>query len=328
VNDIEGSGSGAGNISWQNPPHVPNQSRSPQSPYPAIAEKSGDTPGFFWSNANEISTDSVLYPPSTSMTESALPSRPLWLRILQFPLTRLIVLGGGIFYLMAWTEGRLQHFKGTPGIAIAIAIGMGLVALGLYYAWGKCIERRAVTELSLPGMPREWGMGALVGAGLYTGCAGILMMLGIYQVEGFNPLSFLIPAIALGVKSGIFEELVFRGVLFRSVEEMAGSWIALIVSSLVFGFLHLLNPGATIAGAAYISIEAGVLLAAAYLLTRRLWICIGFHMLWNYVQSAVYSGVVSGGVDEPGLIKAKIEGPHFLTGGTSGMELSVCALIL
>ncbi len=262
------------------------------------------------------------------MTEAANPSRPVWLRILQFPLTRLIVLGGVIFFLMAWTEGRIQQFKGNAVIGIAIAIAMGLVVLALYFAWGKYIERREVTELSLPGMPREWAIGALLGAGLYSGCAVILMMLGIYRVEGFNPLSFLIPAIALGVKSGIFEELIFRGVLFRSVEELAGSWVALVVSSLVFGFLHLLNPGATIAGAAYISVEAGVLLAAAYLLTRRLWICIGFHMVWNYVQSAVYSGVVSGGVDEPGLIKAKIEGPHLLTGGTFGMELSVCALIL
>lgn len=262
------------------------------------------------------------------MTEAAIPSRPLWLRILQFPLTRLFVLGYIIFYLMGWTEGRIQQFKGSPGIGAAIAMGMGLVVLALYYAWGKYIERRAVAELSLPGIPREWAVGALLGAGLYSGCAVILMILGIYRVEGFNPLSFMIPAIAMAVKSGIFEELVFRGVLFRSVEEMAGSWVALVLSSLVFGFLHLLNPGATIAGAAFISVEAGVLLAAAYLLTRRLWICIGFHMVWNYVQSAVYSGVVSGGVDEPGLIKAKIEGPHLLTGGTFGMELSVCALIL
>jgi uncharacterized protein len=262
------------------------------------------------------------------MTESTIPSRPIWLRILQFPLTRLIVLGSGIFFLMGWTEGRILQFKGHPLIGIAIASGMALVVLAIYFAWGKFIERRAVTELSLPGMPREWAVGALLGAGLYTGCALFLIMLGIYRIEGLNPWSYLIPAIAMGVKSGVFEELVFRGVLFRSVEEMAGSWVALVISSLVFGFLHLMNPGATIAGAAYISVEAGVLLGAAYLLTRRLWICIGFHMVWNYVQSAVYSGVVSGGVDEPGLFKARIEGPPFLTGGTFGMEQSIFALIL
>ena len=101
------------------------------------------------------------------MTEPAIASRPLWLRILQFPLTRLIVLGYIIFYLMGWTEGRIQQFKGIPGIGPAIALGMGLVVLALYCAWGKYIERRAVTELSLPGMPRQWAVGALLGVGLY-----------------------------------------------------------------------------------------------------------------------------------------------------------------
>jgi membrane protease YdiL (CAAX protease family) len=150
----------------------------------------------------------------------------------------------------------------------------------------------------------------------------------MYRIEGLNPVSYMIPAAAMAVESSVFEEQLFRGVLYRSVEEMAGSWIAITVSSLVFGLLHLINPGATIAGAFYICIEAGLLLAAAYLVTRRLWMAIGFHMLWNYVQSAVFSGVVSGGVTLPGLFQDKIEGPSFITGGPFGMEQSVFALIV
>jgi uncharacterized protein len=260
--------------------------------------------------------------------ERALPAQPLWVRILRFSLTRLIVLGAGVFYLMGWTEGRIQAFKDDPLLGVAIAVVMAVVVMGVYVAWGRFIERREVTELSLPGAGREWAIGALIGAGLYTGCVLLLMALGMYRIEGLNPVSYMIPAAAMAVKSSVFEELAFRGVLFRSVEEMAGSWIAIIVSSLVFGLLHLLNPGATIAGAVYICIEAGLLLAAAYLVTRRLWIAIGFHMSWNYVQSAVFSGVVSGGVTLPGLFKQRIEGPSFITGGTFGMEQSVFALVL
>jgi hypothetical protein len=51
-------------------------------------------------------------------------------------------------------------------------------------------------------------------------------------------------------------------------------------------------------------------------------------MLWNYVQSAVFSGIVSGAVDDPGLIRDRLEGPDLLTGGSFGMEQSVVALIL
>jgi membrane protease YdiL (CAAX protease family) len=262
------------------------------------------------------------------MIEHAFPATPLWLRILQLPLSRLVFLGGIVFYMMAWSEGRIQAFKDSPLIGVAIAVAMALVVMAVYVAWGKWIERRDVTELSLPGAGREWAIGGLIGVVLYSGCVLLLMLFGMYRIEGLNPLSYMIPAAAMAVKSSVFEELLFRGVLFRSVEAMAGSWIAIIVSSLVFGLLHLLNPDATIAGAVYIAIEAGLLLAAAYLVTRRLWMAIGYHMLWNYVQSAVFSGIVSGGVSLPGLFQVKIEGPSFYTGGTFGMEQSVFALVL
>jgi membrane protease YdiL (CAAX protease family) len=262
------------------------------------------------------------------MISQTLPAKPLWLRILQFPLSRLIVLGGIIFSMMAWTESRIEAFKDSPLIGVAIAVAMALVAMAVYVAWGKLIERREVAELSLPGAGREWAIGGLIGVVLYAGCVLLLMAVGMYRIEGLNPLSYMIPAAAMAVKSSVFEELVFRGVLFRSVEDMAGSWVAIIVSSLVFGLLHLINPDATIAGAVYIAIEAGLLLAAAYLVTRRLWMAIGYHMLWNYVQSAVFSGIVSGGVSLPGLLQAKIEGPSFYTGGTFGMERSIFALVL
>jgi len=262
------------------------------------------------------------------VTDPTTARRPLWLSVLQFPLTRIIVLGAVIFYMMMINNTNLAMFKDDPKVAIINTVAMGVLAMAIYLAWGRFIERREVTELSVPGMGREWATGALIGAGLYVSCAGVLMILGMYRIEGLNPWTFLLPAIAMALSSGLFEELFFRGVVFRSVEELLGTWISLIVSSLLFGFLHLLNPGGTIEGAIYISIEAGLLLAAAYLVTRRLWMAIGFHMGWNYTQSAIFSGTVSGGVSDPGLIQSTIEGPDLLTGGSFGLESSILALIL
>ena len=255
-------------------------------------------------------------------------SPPLWLRTLQFPLTRLVLLGAIVFLLMGINSGFMVKFKGTPLLSIAITLAMASVALAIYVGFGRLIERRPVDELSLPGMGKEWASGALIGAALYTACVLILMLLGMYRIEGLNPWTFVIPAVAMALSSGLFEELLFRGILFRSVEDLFGSWISLAVSSLVFGFVHLLNPAGTLTGAIYISIEAGVLLAAAYMLTRRLWLSIGFHMAWNYTQSAIFSGIVSGGVTDPGLIRSNIKGPAVLTGGTFGLESSVIAFAL
>ncbi len=262
------------------------------------------------------------------MTDASLADEPLWRRAIQFPLTRLIVLGGVLFYFMGWAQSWLDAYHGSPVPSAAIQLVLGVAAIGVYVAWGTFIERREVTELTTPGLGREWAIGAFCGAGLYTASALILMVLGIYRVDGFNSWLFLLPNVAMAIKSGIFEELFFRGVLFQSVEAMLGSWVGILVSSLAFGILHLLNPSATLGGAMYIAVEAGLLLSAAYLVTRRLWICMGFHMGWNYFQSAVFSGVVSGAVSDPGLLKATIAGPELLTGGSFGMEHSVVALVL
>lgn len=262
------------------------------------------------------------------MTVTADPKPPLWLRILRFPLTRLVLLGGIVFLLMGVNNGFMQQFSTEPLTAIAVTIGMAATALAIHGGFSWFIERRPAGDLSLTGSGREWAIGAVIGAGLYTLCVVILIALGMYRIEGVNPWSFVVPAVAMALSSGIFEELLFRGVLFRSVEDLFGSWISLAVSSLVFGAVHLANPSGTLVGAIYISIEAGLLLAAAYLLTRRLWLSIGFHMAWNYTQSAIFSGIVSGNAPEPGLIRSNIKGPEVLTGGSFGLESSVIAFLL
>jgi hypothetical protein len=137
----------------------------------------------------------------------------------------------------------------------------------------------------------------------------------------------MVPAIAMAVSSSVYEELLFRGVLFGSVEHWLGSWAALVVSSLVFGLTHLMNPQGTLEGALFIAVEAGILLGAAYMLTRQLWLSIGFHMAWNYTQSAIFSSIVSGNEAQQGLIRSTVSGPEWLTGGDFGVESSVLALV-
>ena len=262
------------------------------------------------------------------MDNSSDRTPPLWLRIAQFPLIRLILLGGGLFYMMGMSNGFRIKFATSPFLALAAAAGMVALALAVYVGFVRFVERRRVSELALANMGRELGLGLLIGAGLYSSCVLILMALGVYRIDGWNPLAFLLPAVAMALSSGFFEELIFRGALFRIVEERLGSWISVAVSSFVFGFTHLLNPASTFTGALFISIEAGLLLAAGYMVTRRFWLSIGFHISWNYTQSAIFSGIVSGGDSDPGLIRSSISGPDVLTGGAFGLESSVVAFVL
>ncbi len=70
------------------------------------------------------------------------------------------------------------------------------------------------------------------------------------------------------------------------------------------------------------------MLAAVYMVTRRLWISIGLHLAWNFAQSGVFSGIVSGAFNQPGLLKSTIEGPVTLTGGNFGLEASIVSVLI
>lgn len=241
---------------------------------------------------------------------------------------RILVLGFVLLMMMSLNTDVMTSYSGEPIKSVQHIVALAIAGFAVYRAYAFFIEQRSVTELALPGMGRELGIGLLIGAGLYAACELILMAMGIYRINGLNSWSFMIPAIAMALSSGVFEELLFRGVLYRSVETWFGSWAALVVSSLVFGLTHLMNPQGTLEGALFIAVEAGILLAAAFMLTRRLWLSIGFHVAWNYTQSAIFSSIVSGNDASQGLIKSTVKGPALLTGGNFGVESSVLALLL
>lgn len=260
--------------------------------------------------------------------EETAPTVPLWLRVLQFPLTRIGMLGVLFFLLIGISNGFSVQFAASPLISLALAAGMAGAGLAVYWVFVRLVEQRQVHELGLRGMGRELGHGMLIGAGLCIVSILSLMALGVYRIEGMNPVLVVLPALAMALSSGVLEELLYRGGLFRNVEESLGSWISLAVSALVFGLSHYAPVKGGLWGSFAIAIQAGLLLAAAYMVTRRLWICIGLHVAWNFAQSGVFSGIVSGSFNRQGLFKSTLEGSDWLTGGAFGMEASIVAVVV
>jgi uncharacterized protein len=101
-----------------------------------------------------------------------------------------------------------------------------------------------------------------------------------------------------------------------------------LVSSALFGAAHASNPGATVTSSVAIALEAGVILAAAYVVTERLWLPIGLHAGWNFTEGSIFSMSVSGLSAPSGLIAGSLKGPVILTGGAFGPEASVVAVIV
>lgn len=255
--------------------------------------------------------------------------RPSLIRgVLLFPLIRIPLLGGLLFVAMGISNGFMETYRDSTLTVLALVLLMVALALALYWSFVRFVEDRPVSELAIPGAGREFGLGLLIGLGLYSTAILVLYLLGYYRVDGLNPWTAMLPILPVAISSAFLEELIHRGVLFRVTEAYLGSWIALIVTAAFFGARHLGNPEATVIGAVFVAVEAGVLLAAAYMLTRRLWLPIGLHLSWNFAQAGVFSGEVSGVNMPPGLLRSSVEGPALMTGGPFGVEGSLVAFLL
>lgn len=204
---------------------------------------------------------------------------------------------------------------------------MGLTALVGYGAFVRLVERRHATELAGAGGGRELGGGLAIGLALFSTVIGVLWLLGCYTVTGSHPAEVMGPVLAMSLMAGLTEELLIRGLAFRILEAWLGSWAALALTAALFGALHLPNPGATLTSAAAIALEAGVMLAAAYMLTRRLWLAIGIHAGWNFTQTGLF-GVATSGQAGTGLLKGELSGPAWLSGGSFGPEASLVAVVV
>lgn len=207
------------------------------------------------------------------------------------------------------------------------AIPVVLAVHFTYRAFVRFVERRGVAELACEGALAEVGKGVAIGAALLVMTVGIVAALGYFRVTAVNPWTALLPPLSMALLAAYTEELLFRGVLLRIVEESMGTWIALLGSSALFGLMHAANPNATLFSVVAIFLEAGVLLGAAYVLTRRLWLAIGIHFAWNFTQGGIF-GVNVSGTSVGGLLVSEQSGPRLLSGGAFGVEASVFAVAL
>lgn len=247
-------------------------------------------------------------------------------RFMMFPVTRIVLLVFAIALSVGMTmslaetipEGNFRH--------VVQYLMSSCTVFFVYWCYVRFVEKRAVTELSMDESMNELGRGLITGIAMVCGVITFLSATGIYQISGLNPPSAqLFFPLAEMIFVGVFEEVLCRGILFRIAEESLGSWIALLISALVFGLGHLPGDGAGILAIA-ITIIAGVFFAVAYMMTRRLWLCIGIHIGWNYTLGTVFSVVVSGHGGK-GAFAATLAGPDWLTGGKYGLEASVVTMM-
>lgn len=249
--------------------------------------------------------------------------------VLQFPLTRIVLAIVPIIVVVVAGQLLLSALDLTQteiaGSLIAMLASAATVAV--YAGYVRLVERRRVLELGTDRLLGELGRGLGLGIGLFAATIAVLLVAGCATIERGGGVTALVPGLFLALAAALAEEIVFRGVLFRIVEESLGSWIALAISAACFGAAHLFNPDASVLGTIAIALEAGVLLAAAYMWSRRLWLPIGLHTGWNFAQIGIF-GVELPGRTIEGALSSRFSGPTILTGGSHGSDVSIVAVAL
>jgi membrane protease YdiL (CAAX protease family) len=277
------------------------------------------------------------------MTPAQSPrSDGLWVKILYFPLTRILVaalavlIAVGIVQAVVVGAGSAFALKANPFTAILYyALFLVLTVLAAtqsYRFYVRRLEKRSVIELGLDGAWREGGTGALFGIALIAATLAILGLLGVYHFSGIaagiaGPVS-IVAALANDISGAFVEEILLRAIVFRIAEEVAGSWWAIFFSILLFTALHLVEGQGTALSAALIGVEATLLLCGAWMLTRRLWLAVGIHAGWDFAQGALFGVGATGQEHIQGVLQGQLTGSPLLTGGAAGIEASIVAFVV
>lgn len=220
----------------------------------------------------------------------------------------------------------------------------GLGANALYTAtavvvlvtWAGYVDRRPVSRYGLR-IDRRWlgmlGIGALVGIAGWGGALATDLLFGWASVAallsagtGPFPLAVgLVVGIAQFTFVGIWEELVFRGIVMRNAVEglhlpgvsrrwaLLGGWVS---SSVLFGVLHYDQAGSVLALGFWVL--AGLVLGLAYLLTDELAVPIGLHVAFDVSANHLWGLAAAAPGDRvaqiPMVVRPAFTGPEQFVG--------------
>lgn len=211
-------------------------------------------------------------------------------------------------------------------LALLKNVLLPLALFAIYAGLVRVMEGRHASEVDIrKGLPTFFA-GVLIGSAVIGAAFLALWKLGMAEISSGTGLAGIERDLSVLMITTMLEELLFRVILFAILEEIVGSLFAIVISAAVFGLAHIANPGATPLAIFALSVEAGVMLALAYMLTRNVWMAVGIHAGWNFVQGFVLGARNSGQQHPESYFRSTFAGPDHLTGGAFGLEGSLICL--
>ncbi|HYV20667.1 MAG TPA: type II CAAX endopeptidase family protein, partial [Verrucomicrobiae bacterium] len=236
-----------------------------------------------------------------------------------------ILLGQGTFIASSLGEAAASPLRRAAIFAAAVSS---------YWAFVHFYERRPVVELS----PRwRWTLLAAVAGAASIGLTIVfLYATGRYQLVGFRGFDGVAGLLVIIAIAAILEELAFRALLFRILEETVGTTAGLLASAVVFSVVHLTNHGVHAITPLTVTL-GGLMWAGLYIISRNVWVTAAHHACWNATIFLI--GVPLSGEDWTSQApwQTTVRGSGLWTGGPFGPEDSlfnilvmalICALLV
>lgn len=265
----------------------------------------------------------------------------IWLAMLlgTFGIGILLIIGSilaGVFQLQQLPEDTVSAaVSGLRGMA-ELAVTFAPILL-FFWLWLRFFERRPFSTIGFERTGAAWhyGRGLLVGLGMFSAVVGLMAAFGGLQWQqgpaGYQGIGAIggVLAVLLGWGvQGAAEEVMSRGFLLQAIGSQSKPWIGVVVSALVFGLLHSLNPGIGLLPVLNLFLF-GVFAAFYALYEGGLWGMCAIHSIWNWTQGNLFGLSVSG-TEAPGgtLLNLQSNGATLLTGGKFGPEGSLPVTIV
>lgn len=235
-----------------------------------------------------------------------------------------IVIVGSSFTIVSFFFDMPQYLKMA---VFDLMIGFGMITV-ICMAYVKFIEKRKVVGLGFyKSKVKYYFSGFLLGLMMFGFIVLVSNLLGgmktAWHPDGFKINAIFIILLGFIIQGGT-EEVVFRGWLLPILGARYDLKLSILVSSVMFAFLHSMNPGMTIVP--IINLTLFGIFAALYALAEdSIWGICGFHSAWNWVQGSVFGVKVSGTIVPGGSVmnSVPVEGKSLISGGSFGIEGSL-----
>jgi len=264
--------------------------------------------------------------------QSQIKQTPLQ-KALHFFVTKMIIGIGVIILLVAaieWLRSSILDKTNLPDDikALMVSVAEAFIATTGYIFLFRMYDKRPIYELSASTFFNNATVGFLTGISLQSLFILIIYLTGTFLIVNINPVSALISPFAFALTAGFVAEIIIIGIVFRLLEQQTGTIMALFIFIILFAILHINVKGATLISVGATAMQAGLLLPAAYVYRRNLWLPIFLHFGWDFAEPGIFGGINPSDSMTHGLLTSKIAGNSLFTGGETGPQDSLLSLLL